>query len=221
MPTRTRFCTRPNCLLLRSPRSLSPTSGSGCSKPRSRFSGLGPAAWERKQKPPSRKRLPPFARAWRFMGATESHAQDVAQRFTAFATPIMKPTIVPAARPGARFSPTAVCRGCWEQTGLAPWMSWKRSSGGNRTACTNAAAAGPTMKRHRAKSGGRAGKHEKQVRLPREVAVLYEDDAVVALDKPPGLAAVPPKGSDAPSAWSLLAAELRQSKQRVFVVHRI
>lgn len=77
------------------------------------------------------------------------------------------------------------------------------------------------MKRHRAKSGGRAGKHEKQVRLPREVAVLYEDDAIVALDKPPGLAAVPPKGSDAPSAWSLLAAELKQSKQRAFVVHRI
>jgi len=77
------------------------------------------------------------------------------------------------------------------------------------------------MKRHRAKSGGRTGKHEKQVRLPREVAVLYEDDAIVALDKPPGLAAVPPKGSDAPSAWSLLAAELKQSKQRAFVVHRI
>jgi 23S rRNA pseudouridine1911/1915/1917 synthase len=77
------------------------------------------------------------------------------------------------------------------------------------------------MKKHRAKGGGRVGKHEKQVRLPREVAVLYEDDAVVALDKPPGLAAVPPKGSDAPSAWSLLAAELRQSKQRAFVVHRI
>lgn len=77
------------------------------------------------------------------------------------------------------------------------------------------------MKKRRAKTGGRAGKHEKQVRFPRQVAVLYEDDAVVALDKPPGLAAVPPKSSDAPSAWSLLAADLRRRKQRAFVVHRI
>ncbi len=50
---------------------------------------------------------------------------------------------------------------------------------------------------------------------------LYEDDAVVALDKPAGLAAVPVKGSDAPSAWSLLAAELKVRSQRAFVVHRI
>src|SRR5690242_14214359 len=77
------------------------------------------------------------------------------------------------------------------------------------------------MKKRRAKTGGRAGKHEKQVRFPRQVPVLYEDDAVIALDKPPGLAAVPPKGSDAPSAWSLLAAELKHRKQRAFVVHRI
>jgi RluA family pseudouridine synthase len=77
------------------------------------------------------------------------------------------------------------------------------------------------MKKPRANTGGRAGKHEKPVRFSREVAVLYEDDAVVALDKPPGLAAVPPKDSHAPSAWSLLAAELKQRKQRAFVVHRI
>ena len=77
------------------------------------------------------------------------------------------------------------------------------------------------MKKTRGKSGGWAGKYEKQIHFPREVAVLYEDDAIVALDKPPGLAAVPVEGSDAPSAWSLLAAELRPSKQRAFVVHRI
>lgn len=57
---------------------------------------------------------------------------------------------------------------------------------------------------------------------PREVTVLYEDDAVVALDKPAGLAAVPvTKNSNVPSAWSLLAAELRERRQRAFVVHRI
>lgn len=51
--------------------------------------------------------------------------------------------------------------------------------------------------------------------------VLYEDDAVVALDKPAGLPAVPVKGSDTPSAWSLLSAVLRRKRQRAFVVHRI
>jgi 23S rRNA pseudouridine1911/1915/1917 synthase len=55
----------------------------------------------------------------------------------------------------------------------------------------------------------------------RQFDVLYEDEAVVALDKPAGLAAVPVKGSDMPSAWSLLAAELRRRKQRAFTVHRI
>jgi RluA family pseudouridine synthase len=51
--------------------------------------------------------------------------------------------------------------------------------------------------------------------------VIYEDDAVVALDKPAGLAAIPVKGSDAPSAWSLLSAELRRRRERAYVVHRI
>lgn len=51
--------------------------------------------------------------------------------------------------------------------------------------------------------------------------MLYEDDAVVAIDKPAGLAAVPIKGSDMPSAWSMVAGELRRKRQRAFVVHRI
>jgi len=51
--------------------------------------------------------------------------------------------------------------------------------------------------------------------------VLYEDDAVIVLDKPAGLAAVPVKGSDTPSAWALLSAELKRIRQRAFVVHRI
>jgi len=46
-------------------------------------------------------------------------------------------------------------------------------------------------------------------RLSREVAVLYEDDAVIVLNKPAGLLAVPIKGSDVPSALSLLIAELK------------
>jgi len=59
------------------------------------------------------------------------------------------------------------------------------------------------------------------LRLSREVAVLYEDDAVIVLNKPAGLLAVPIKGSDVPSALSLLIAELKPKRQRALVVHRI
>jgi len=51
--------------------------------------------------------------------------------------------------------------------------------------------------------------------------VLYEDDAVVVLDKPAGLAAVPIKGSGSPSALSLLSARFALKRQRALVVHRI
>lgn len=54
-----------------------------------------------------------------------------------------------------------------------------------------------------------------------EVPILYEDDAVIALDKPAGLLAVPIKGSAVPSALSLLSAELERTRQHAFVVHRI
>ena len=58
-------------------------------------------------------------------------------------------------------------------------------------------------------------------RFSRELAILYEDHAVVAVNKPPGLLAVPVKGSDSPSALSLLSAELKFKRQHAFVVHRI
>lgn len=58
-------------------------------------------------------------------------------------------------------------------------------------------------------------------RFPQEVGVLYEDDAVIVLNKPPGLLAVPIKGSSTPSALSLLIAELKPRGQRALVVHRI
>jgi 23S rRNA pseudouridine1911/1915/1917 synthase len=58
-------------------------------------------------------------------------------------------------------------------------------------------------------------------RVSREVAVLYEDDAVIVLNKPAGLLAVPIKGSDVPSALSLLIAELKPRRQRALIVHRI
>jgi 23S rRNA pseudouridine1911/1915/1917 synthase len=68
------------------------------------------------------------------------------------------------------------------------------------------------------RSGG-GGRHA--ARLSGKLGVLYEDDAVIALDKPAGLAAVPMRDREVPSAFSMLAAELRKHGQRTFVVHRI
>lgn len=51
--------------------------------------------------------------------------------------------------------------------------------------------------------------------------MLYEDDAIVALNKPAKLLAVPAENSGAPSALSLLSEELKGKRQRAFVVHRI
>lgn len=65
------------------------------------------------------------------------------------------------------------------------------------------------------------GKHRPRPRFRRELAILYEDEAIVAVDKPAGLLAVPVHGSDQPSALSLLSAELKAKRQRAFVVHRI
>ena len=69
--------------------------------------------------------------------------------------------------------------------------------------------------------GEERSKDRRAPRLSREVSVLYEDDAVIVLNKPAGLLAVPIKGSDVPSALSLLIAELKPKRQRALVVHRI
>src|SRR6266853_5620254 len=72
------------------------------------------------------------------------------------------------------------------------------------------------MKRTRASGGRRLGKHDR-----RQLRVLYQDDAVVVLNKPAKMLAVPKDDSDLPSALSLLSAELKPKRQRAFVVHRI
>jgi 23S rRNA pseudouridine1911/1915/1917 synthase len=78
------------------------------------------------------------------------------------------------------------------------------------------------MKEFPRKGARRSGKQDRRnPRFSRELVVLYEDDAVIALNKPAGLPAVPVKGSDTPSAWSLLSADLKKRRQRAFVVHRI
>ena len=73
------------------------------------------------------------------------------------------------------------------------------------------------LPRHR----GTGSQGRRQPRFSRELSVLYEDDAIVALNKPAKLLAVPAENSGAPSALSLLSAELEQKRQRAFVVHRI
>src|SRR6185369_1781883 len=72
------------------------------------------------------------------------------------------------------------------------------------------------------KSGHSTARQDRRPpRFSKEVTVLYEDDAVVVLNKPAGLLAVPIKGSDTPSALSLLTASLKSKRQRALVVHRI
>jgi 23S rRNA pseudouridine1911/1915/1917 synthase len=65
------------------------------------------------------------------------------------------------------------------------------------------------------------GEDRRRPRFSRELSILYEDDAVIVLDKPAGLLAVPIKGSDIASASSLLTARLKAKRQRALIVHRI
>lgn len=81
----------------------------------------------------------------------------------------------------------------------------------------------PRKPRGRKPKPDKVSAHEDQrrPRFSRELSVLYEDDALIVLDKPAGLLAVPIKGSHVPSALSLLAAKLERKRQRALVVHRI
>lgn len=58
-------------------------------------------------------------------------------------------------------------------------------------------------------------------RFSRELPVLYEDEAVIVVNKPPGMLAVPIKGSAVPSALSLMSERLKARRQQALVVHRI
>jgi len=77
-----------------------------------------------------------------------------------------------------------------------------------------------TPNRHSAQQPS-AHEDTRRPRFSLEPSVLYEDDAVIVIDKPAGLLAVPIKGSATPSAWSLLAEKLERKKQRALIVHRI
>src|SRR5450755_407038 len=58
-------------------------------------------------------------------------------------------------------------------------------------------------------------------RFSRELSVLYEDDALIVIDKPSGLLAVQAPGSAHPSVLSLLIEKLKRKRQQALVVHRI
>ena len=58
-------------------------------------------------------------------------------------------------------------------------------------------------------------------RSSRELRVIYEDEAIIAVDKPAGLTAVPVEGTNMPSAWEVVAEELKKIGERTYVVHRI
>ena len=78
------------------------------------------------------------------------------------------------------------------------------------------------MKRNPRKRNSASGERPRRApRFSRELAILYEDDAVIAVNKPAGLLAVPIPGSDAPSALSLLSQHLKPRHQSALIVHRI
>ena len=77
------------------------------------------------------------------------------------------------------------------------------------------------MKKHPHKRTPRSAGTGSKPRFSRRVELLYEDDAVVVLNKPAGMLAVPIRGSMVPSALSLLSEALKAKRQRAFVVHRI
>jgi 23S rRNA pseudouridine1911/1915/1917 synthase len=76
-------------------------------------------------------------------------------------------------------------------------------------------------RRRKGKLNRLSTREDRRPRFSQDLSVLYEDDAVVALDKPAGLLAVPIKGLDTPSALSLLSARLKAKRERALVVHRI
>src|SRR5437899_219663 len=80
---------------------------------------------------------------------------------------------------------------------------------------------GAMKKLPRKRSSDSDARPRRPPRFSRELAILYEDEAVVAVNKPAGLLAVPAPGSDAPSALSLLLHDLRPRRQRALVIHRI
>lgn len=77
------------------------------------------------------------------------------------------------------------------------------------------------MTRHRARKPSARSTARRKDGRSTGISVLYEDSAIVLLNKPAGLPSVPVEGRRMPSALSLLSGKLAPKKQRPFVVHRI
>jgi 23S rRNA pseudouridine1911/1915/1917 synthase len=69
---------------------------------------------------------------------------------------------------------------------------------------------------------GSAKRRPTTIRSAADVRIVYEDDAVLVVNKPAGLLVVPlDRRSEAPSVYGLIGDHLRSHKRRPFVVHRI
>jgi 23S rRNA pseudouridine1911/1915/1917 synthase len=69
---------------------------------------------------------------------------------------------------------------------------------------------------------GTARRPTRAIRSAGHLPVVFEDEVLLVLDKPPGLLVVPlDRRSEAPSVYELLQDHLRSHKKRPFVVHRI
>jgi 23S rRNA pseudouridine1911/1915/1917 synthase len=69
---------------------------------------------------------------------------------------------------------------------------------------------------------GSAKRRVTTVRSASHLRIVHEDQALIVLDKPPGLLVVPlDRRSEAASVYELLEEHLRSEKRRPFVVHRI
>lgn len=77
------------------------------------------------------------------------------------------------------------------------------------------------MKKHKRRTAAGPTRQTTRRLQQEQLSILYEDDAVVAVNKPAGLPAVPIPGSEIPSAWSLLSMQLKAKRQKAFTVHRI
>src|ERR1700733_13734684 len=69
---------------------------------------------------------------------------------------------------------------------------------------------------------GSARRRPTTIRSAADVRIVYEDDAVLVVNKPAGLLVVPlDRRSEAPSVYGLIGEHLRSHRRRPFVVHRI
>lgn len=79
-----------------------------------------------------------------------------------------------------------------------------------------------SAKRQPGTVGPRTGSQSSRSGWPCDLHIVYEDNAVIVLNKPPGLLAVPlERRGDAPSVYEELARYLKGRRTRPLVVHRI